>query len=253
MLDAIEIVAPLLPVPIYWHDCDGRVLGVNTLCLAGMGKPLGEVLGKTPYDLYPKEIADHIWSHSKEVMQSGKTSFQEESIFDDSGERIIALAFKTPIYDEIGKCIGILGTSIDITAEKNAERLRVENEKHEEEKRSRSLLLEFVEQIYSLIQKFEITAFNDTLKIKSQGEVKDVQLTRLEKEILYYLSLHKSTRDISGIVSFIEGREFSAEVVEVIIKKVLFGKFNVSSIGDLIDKAKLLNVIPFFLTDINPQ
>ena len=130
IFDALNMVAPIFPVPMYWHDTKGVVLGINTQSLKGMDKSIEDVLGKTPYDFYPKEIADHIWEHSLQVLKNGETLTQEEYAYDDSGKCIgTYLAIKAPLYDEDGQTIGILGTSIDLTAEKEAERLKTENEK----------------------------------------------------------------------------------------------------------------------------
>ena len=130
IFDALSVVAPIFPAAMYWHDTKGVVLGVNAQCLKVMDKSRDEVLGKTPYDFYAKEIADHIWQHSKKVIESGETLSHEEYIYDASGKCIgIYLAIKAPLYDEHGYVIGIVGTSIDLTAEKEAERLKVENEK----------------------------------------------------------------------------------------------------------------------------
>jgi RimJ/RimL family protein N-acetyltransferase len=57
IFDALNIVAPILPTIVYWHDTKGAVLGLNSHCLDGMGKTREAVIGKTPHDFYPKEIA----------------------------------------------------------------------------------------------------------------------------------------------------------------------------------------------------
>ena len=120
-IDALNMVAPLFPAAMYWHDTKGSVLGINIQCLKVMGKSMEEVLGKTPYDFYPKEVADHIWKHSMQVFISGETLSQEEYAYDRCGNCIgTYLSIKAPLYDEDGEVLGILGTSIDITAEKEA-------------------------------------------------------------------------------------------------------------------------------------
>ena len=108
---------------MYWHDKTGIVLGINTQCLKAMDKSAEEVVGKTPYDFYSKEVADHIWQHSMQVLISGESLSQEEHAYDSSGKCIgTYLAIKAPFYDENGQILGVLGTSIDITTEKEAEK-----------------------------------------------------------------------------------------------------------------------------------
>lgn len=129
MLDALETVAPILPTVVYWHDTQGVILGVNPHCLKSIGATT-DIIGKTPYDFYPKEIAEHILSHNELVMKTGEILSQDEAIEDVStGEVKIFHSTKAPLYNDAGKVIGIIGSSIEVTAEKEAERLKIENEK----------------------------------------------------------------------------------------------------------------------------
>jgi PAS domain S-box-containing protein len=129
ILELLEIVAPVLPAPVYWHDVNGTVLGINEHCLKAIGTSR-EIVGKTPYEFYPEEIAAHILTHNKKVMRTEQILSQEEYIRDiTTQEEKYFSAIKAPLYDSEGNVIGIVGTSIDITAEKETERLKLENER----------------------------------------------------------------------------------------------------------------------------
>jgi two-component system aerobic respiration control sensor histidine kinase ArcB len=122
IFDALEIVAPTLPTPVYWHDIEGVVLGINSLCLKAIGATR-EIVGKTPHEFYPKEIADHILSHNEQVIKTGEILSQDEPMRDIvTGEVKVFRSVKSPLYDDEGKIIGIIGSSIDVTAEKEAEK-----------------------------------------------------------------------------------------------------------------------------------
>ncbi len=131
ILDALEIVAPILPALVYWHDTKNVVLGVNGLCLEGMGlAKASDVIGKTPYDFYPREVAAHIVRHNESVIKTGEILSQDEKIEDIStGKTKIFSSTKAPLYDEEGRVIGVVGCSIEVTTEREAEYLRIENEK----------------------------------------------------------------------------------------------------------------------------
>lgn len=144
MLKALELVAPILPTPIYWHDVKGVVLGVNEHCVIGMGaKSANDIIGKTPYEFYPKEIAEQIFYHHQEVIRTGRILSQDERIEDiTSGEIKYFRNTKSPLYDEDGKIIGIIGSAIEITAEKELERQKQMNlaaEKALEQEKIKSL------------------------------------------------------------------------------------------------------------------
>jgi PAS domain S-box-containing protein len=125
-LEALEQVAPILPTPLYWEDSNSVILGCNETALKVSGALIREAfIDKTPHELYPKEMADHIKQHNAEVMHTGKILSQEEMIRDiTTGEIKYFTAVKAPLHDNDGNIIGIIGTSIDITEKKEAERLK---------------------------------------------------------------------------------------------------------------------------------
>lgn len=130
IFSALEIVSSIIPTPLYWHDTAGAVLGLNLHCLKEMGRTREDVIGKTPYDFYPKEIAEHILKHNEQVIKTGEISWQEEQITDiDTGAIKTYRSTKSPLYNHDGEVIGIIGSSVNITAEKEAERLKIENER----------------------------------------------------------------------------------------------------------------------------
>ena len=122
----LEKFSALIPTPLYWEDRNSVILGANNHVLQGAGiTSLDQYVGKTLYELYPKEMADHIKQHNEEVMRTGKTLSQEESIKDISSGRIkYFIAVKSPLYDDDGSIIGVIGTSIDITEQKRLEAIK---------------------------------------------------------------------------------------------------------------------------------
>jgi PAS domain S-box-containing protein len=81
-----------------------------------------EMLGKTDYDLFPKEEADYFVAKDREVLAGGKlVEFAEEPIQTrDKGVRILH-TLKVPIFDSEGQPEYLLGISEDITERKRAE------------------------------------------------------------------------------------------------------------------------------------
>jgi len=130
ILEHLEAIAPVIPSSIYWLDIDNIIIGGNERALQYTGGlSFNDVIGKTLYDLYPKDIADRIVRHNQEVIRTGKTLSQEESTRDiTTGQIKYFSAIKSPLRDDCGNIIGTIGTSIEITAEKEAERLRAESE-----------------------------------------------------------------------------------------------------------------------------
>ena len=110
-----------VPGAIYWKDINGIYLGCNQLeaKIAGLELP-EEIVGKTDYDLCWKDTAHILRYTDSRIMETLKPQEVIETVKSD-GKDIILLTNKAPLYDEQGTVIGIIGTSIDITARVEAE------------------------------------------------------------------------------------------------------------------------------------
>jgi PAS domain S-box-containing protein len=133
VLKHFALVTEILPIPIYWLDKDQKYLGVNNLLLKAIGANFSQdnLIGKTPLDIYPEEMARNIMFHHNEVVRTGQLFSGEESIEDITTKEIIYFnAIVGPLRGDDGNIIGTMGTSIDITAKKEADSLKLENESY---------------------------------------------------------------------------------------------------------------------------
>lgn len=129
IFEHLEKIAPSIPANVYWLDKDNVIIGVNENTLKAIGlTSYDEIVGKTVYELYPKDIADVIVKHHTETITLNKTLEHEEFINDvQTGQAKYFLTIKSPLYDDNSNIIGTVGISIDITAKKEAEQLKLEN------------------------------------------------------------------------------------------------------------------------------
>ena len=79
-----------------------------------------EIAGKTDYDFYPKKLAEKYRADDKRIMEGGKTEDIEEKYI-HGGQELIVRTVKTPVKDQQGSVIGILGIFWDITESKRQE------------------------------------------------------------------------------------------------------------------------------------
>jgi amino acid adenylation domain-containing protein/thioester reductase-like protein len=132
VFEHLEKIAQSMPTAFYWLGLNQEYLGVNKhgLSVTGTRSYEEDFANKTPYDLYPKEMAKNIVQHHKEVIRTKKPLSVEETIEDVTTGKIRYFnAFIAPLYDDENRVIGTLGTSIETTAEKETERLKIENER----------------------------------------------------------------------------------------------------------------------------
>ena len=71
--------------PIFVQDRQHRYVLVNSAECGFMGLQLEEIIGKTCYDLFPKEQADIFWEKDEEVFATGKENADEELVTDGRG------------------------------------------------------------------------------------------------------------------------------------------------------------------------
>lgn len=120
-------VIDLVDASIYWKDKDGRYLGCNkyVLEMAGLTNR-EEIIGKTDFELVWKNDAPRIRKIDELVIETGSYQGEEYTSVANAKEKFL-LTSKNRLLTHDGKVIGIAGTSLDITAKKDAERLKLEN------------------------------------------------------------------------------------------------------------------------------
>ena len=111
-----------LPDCIYAKDAAGRKTMANPADLKNLRcKTEAEAVGKTDFDLFPKDVAEKFWADDQAVIQGQPVIDREEYFINDEGEKRWLLTSKLPLRDQDGRTIGLVGVGRDITRRKEAE------------------------------------------------------------------------------------------------------------------------------------
>jgi PAS domain S-box-containing protein len=111
-----------LPDCIYAKDATGRKTMANPADLKNLRcKTEAEAVGKSDFDLFPREIAEQFWADDQRVIQGQPVINREEFFLDEQGRKRWLLTSKLPLHDPDGKIVGLVGIGRDITARKEAE------------------------------------------------------------------------------------------------------------------------------------
>jgi PAS domain S-box-containing protein len=111
-----------IPDLVWLKDPEGIYIECNKSFERFSGAAKANIVGKTDYDFVGKELADSFREHDRKAVVAGKPSINEEWVtFAGDGYRGLFETVKTPMYDEAGKLIGVLGIAHDITERKNIE------------------------------------------------------------------------------------------------------------------------------------
>jgi PAS domain S-box-containing protein len=129
-----------LPSAVFIKDEKYRKIIVNPIHsnsvaqqLLQLGLPPNpNILGKTDFEIYPKELAEMYFQDDQNVIRDGKTILnKEEPGIDPQGEPIWVLVSKIPLKDKNGSIKGMVGITTDITNQKRTEEaLRESEEKY---------------------------------------------------------------------------------------------------------------------------
>jgi len=120
-----------MPDRIYAKDLNSRFIVCNEALVKRMGMTnLEDIIGKTDFDLVPKDLATQYYSNEQEIIKTGKPLINhEESMGSISGSVRWNLSTKVPFRDTSGKIVGIVGMGRDITDRKLAEEeIKLKNE-----------------------------------------------------------------------------------------------------------------------------
>ncbi len=99
---------------IYAKKTDGRFIMVNKTFCEIIGLEAGQVIGKTPFELFPQEIAaQHVENDRRVTESKSPLTFNEQAALADGRHEYISVKF--PILDGSGAVIAIGGMSTDIT------------------------------------------------------------------------------------------------------------------------------------------
>ena len=104
----------------WWKDKNGRYMGCNkTLALSADLNSPKDIIGKTDYDMPWSKQADELTKNDDQVIKSGVSLNFEETFTTRNGKTLTFSVIKVPLRDERGTIIGTIGSSVDITQQKN--------------------------------------------------------------------------------------------------------------------------------------
>jgi len=157
----LELILDNIPALIFYKDTKNNFIRVNKYIADAYNMKKEDLIGKSLFELHPREVAQAYLNDDLEVITSGKPKLNYEEPWETTDGLRWTLTSKIPLIDVNGEVTGIIGTSIDITERKKGESLK--------------------------------RLFTEQLEKQVQSRTKDL-MEVLEKQKLYLDQIEKSSR-----------------------------------------------------------
>jgi sigma-B regulation protein RsbU (phosphoserine phosphatase) len=135
-----------MPQNVFRKDLQGRFTFANQQYCQHYHCTLEDILGKTDFDFFPKDLAEQYTRDDQRVMQLGQTFEITEEHHPLGQDKRITRVVKTPLYGANGSVIGLQGIFWDVTqqhlAEERIRKANAELARSREELRAKNELME---------------------------------------------------------------------------------------------------------------
>jgi two-component system chemotaxis sensor kinase CheA len=185
-----------IPDNIYFKNRKSEFLMVSRAGISKFGaEKLGEILGKTDFDIFTSEHAQEAYDDEQEIMSTGVPLInkEEKETWEDGSITWVSTS-KVPLRDAKKRITGIVGISRDITEKKKTEeKLRNYRENLEKAKQETDNILRNVEEGLFLINKEMQVASQHSAELNNILEEKNLA----NKNLLHVLSKRISEKNLN--------------------------------------------------------
>jgi len=119
-LKKYQAIVDHLPLKVFLKDKNSFYLFGSESYARFLGIAPQEVIGKTDHDLFPRDVAEQRLNEERRLMEVGQAEEKEERYIREGRARVEQI-IKTPIKNESGETVGIVGFCLDITDKREKE------------------------------------------------------------------------------------------------------------------------------------
>lgn len=125
----MESMLEAMPAPVSFKNTDHVYLGCNEAFAKLMGLTKENVIGKTVFDIAPKELAEVYHADDKALFERSGSQVYESSVQSSDGTMHDLVVHKATFADSSGQVAGLIGVMLDISERKCAEDALKESER----------------------------------------------------------------------------------------------------------------------------
>jgi PAS domain S-box-containing protein len=175
----LQTLLDAIPSPIFYKDTKGIYLGCNKAFAEFNGLSKKEIIGKSVYEVWKKDLADQYYRADTELLKNPGFQTYEASMMHTDGTAHPVIFYKATFNNKDGAVGGLIGSFIDIEKRKKAEEALV-------------------------IEKKQLAETNIALRVllqnreEDQKEIERQILTNIQKLVLPYMEKLRSLK-LSGV------------------------------------------------------
>lgn len=190
----LQLILDNIPQRVFWKERTNLAyMGCNRAFAVDTGVTVEEMLGKTDYDLLPREQVDLYRPADIQVIETGRPQHYETTKAMADGSTRWIRSSKLPLRDEQDTIIGLLGLYEDITGEKEAalEKERLHREVIEAQQRA-------IQELSTPI----IPIFKQVLVLPLVGSIDSMRARDITRNLLAGIQAHRAKvviLDVTGV------------------------------------------------------
>lgn len=120
-LHFLQQLIETIPGPIFYKDAHARYLGCNSAFVNFIGIAADDLIGKTPHDIAPAELADKYLAADRTLLDKPGTQVYETPVRYANGQIRDVMFHKATFHQADGTVGGLVGFMLDITERKRME------------------------------------------------------------------------------------------------------------------------------------
>ena len=124
----LETLIDAIPISIFYKNVEGKYTGCNKTYAELLGLRKDQIIGKSVYEVYKKELADFYSEADTKLLANHGVQIYESQIDHSDGTCRDIIINKATFYDKDGCVTGIIGAVLDISELKKAEKKKDELE-----------------------------------------------------------------------------------------------------------------------------
>jgi PAS domain S-box-containing protein len=119
--DFLQVLIDTIPTPVFYQNSQGLYVGCNRAFEEALGLCKDEVIGKSVFDLAPKELADQYHQADRVLFEEQGVQTYESSVVYKDGKKHDVIFYKATFLKADGTLGGLVGVILDISDRKRTE------------------------------------------------------------------------------------------------------------------------------------